>query len=293
MSTIAFFGLGAMGEPMAEQLLKAGHEVHTSVHHSREAADRLAAAYGLKIFDTAEAAASGADYVITMLPDDPEVKAFLINDAFAASLKKGCCIIDMTSCTTEAICAVEAYYAPKGIYVVDAPVSGGVRGAKAGSLTIFGSGTPEAMKLAKPLFEVMCKEDAIYDLGKCGTGKAFKNLNNMLYLINLSAVAEARHIAVENGLDLTMLREVISKSSGNSACVNFFDRPEVVNRVYQPAGFSHGLARKDVGNAIKLAKKTPTPIAHLVYDMMLRNGPKHDKDSVLAVREMMAIDSED
>ena len=108
MSTIAFFGLGAMGEPMAEQLLKAGHEVHTSVHHSREAADRLAAAYGLKIFDTAEAAASGADYVITMLPDDPEVKAFLINDAFAASLKKGCCIIDMTSCTTEAICAVEA-----------------------------------------------------------------------------------------------------------------------------------------------------------------------------------------
>ncbi len=285
MSKIAFFGLGAMGEPMAEQLLKAGHQLTTAVHRNRAPAERLVG-FGLKILDTPAQAAADADYVITMLPDDPEVKAFLINESFASALKPGCCIIDMTSCTTEAIQAVEAFYKPRGIYVVDAPVSGGVRGAKAGTLTIFGSGEPKALSLAKPLFEIMGKEDAIYDLGKCGTGKAFKNLNNMLYLINLSAVAEARRIAVENGLDLTMLREVISKSSGNSACVNFFDRPEVVNRTYQPAGFSHGLARKDVGNAIKLAKRSPTPIAHLVYDMMLGNGV-HDKDSVLAIREMM------
>lgn len=286
MKKVAFFGLGAMGEPMCKQLLDAGYPVSTSIHRSRAAADRLAAS-GLKICASPAEAAQDADVLISILPADPEVLSFWINEEMAAAVKEGAVIVDMSSCTTEAICQVEEYYKSRKVGVVDAPVSGGVRGATAGTLTIFGSGEKAYTEAVRPLFDVM--GGTIYDLGKCGTGKAFKNLNNLLYLINLNAVAEARRIAVENGLDLAMLQDVISHSSGNSACINFLSREEVMSRTYQPAGFSHGLARKDVGNAISLAKKTPTPISHLVYDMMLGNA-KHDSDSVLAVREIFSLD---
>jgi len=275
---IAFFGLGAMGAPMAENLLKAGHTLHTAVHRSRAAADDLVKRYGLLIFPSIPEAAKDVDVVITILPADAEVKAVLISEALAASLKKNAVIIDMSSCTTEAIREVEAWYASKNIPVLDAPVSGGVAGAQKGALSIFASGDKEALQTARPILEVMGKE--IFDLGNCGTGKAFKNLNNLLMMANLVAFSEMFQVAKKHGFDMDKLFDVVCASSGASTSFkNRFKR--MVNSEFE-GGFKLSLARKDVANAIALGEGVPMPASKLAHELMLANC-EHDELDVAAM----------
>ena len=264
---VAFFGLGAMGAPMAENLLKAGYTLHTAINRSRVAADDLAKRYGLSIFPSIPEAAKDVDVVITILPADAEVKATLIKEALAASLKKDAVIMDMSSCTTEAIREVEAWYAPKNIPVVDAPVSGGVGGAQKGTLSIFASGEKEALQTVRPLLEVMGKE--IFDLGSCGTGKAFKNLNNLLSTINVVAITEMFHVAKKQGFDMDKLFNVICASSGASA--SFTNRFKKMLNAEFEGGFKLSLARKDVANAIALGQGVPMPVSKLVHELMVAN----------------------
>lgn len=272
---IAFFGLGAMGAPMAKNLLKAGYELHTAINRSRTAADELAANYGLKIFPSFTQAALNADVIITILPADAEVKGFLINESFAASVKPGAVIVDMSSCTTGAICEVEKYYAEKGIKVIDAPVSGGISRAAEGTLTIFASGDKAALETLHPIFEKMGRN--IYNLGLCGTGKAFKNLNNLLSFVNLMGVCEVFRVAKNQNLDLEQLYDVINVSSGASQM--FKEKwKRMMNEQFDP-GFKISLARKDVANALALDPDIPMPISSLVYELMLSYSAYDDLDT--------------
>ncbi|MDR1049057.1 MAG: NAD(P)-dependent oxidoreductase [Synergistaceae bacterium] len=271
---VAFFGLGAMGAPMAENLLKAGCTVRTAVNRSRAAADDLAERYGLSILPSIPEAAKEADAVITILPSDAEVKSVLINDALAASLKKNAVILEMSSCTTEAVREVEDWYAPKNIFVVDAPVSGGPAGARNGTLSVFASGEKSALQTVRPLLEAMGNE--IFDLGSCGTGKAFKNLNNLLTIINVAAVSEMFHAAKKQGFDMDKLFDVICAGSGVSA--SFKSRfKKMVNREFE-GGFKLSLARKDIANAIALGQGVPMPISKLVHELLAANRACDDLD---------------
>jgi len=271
---VAFFGLGAMGAPMAENLLKAGYTLHTAIHRSRAAADDLAKRYGLLIFPSIPEAVKDVNAVITILPADAEVKATFINEAMAASLKKNTVIVDMSSCTTEAICEVEAWYAQKNIPVVDAPVSGGVAGAQKGTLSIFASGNKEALQTVRPLLEAMGKE--IFDLGACGTGKAFKNLNNLLMMANLVAFSEMFRVAKKHGFDMDKLFDVICASSGASTSFKLRFK-KMVNAEFK-GGFKLSLARKDVANAIALGEGIPMPVSKLAHELILANCECDDLD---------------
>ena len=275
--TIAFFGLGAMGEPMATNLLHAGYTVYSAIHQSRVAADRLIP-FGLSLFETPIKAAELADIVITILPGDPEIKEFLLNNAFASALKKGCVVIDMSSATSDSIREIEQFYRSRGIAVLDAPVSGGVTGAEKGSLTIFGSGEEAAFNAVRPVLMTMGKE--IYYLGACGTGKAFKNLNNLLSIGNTVLLSEAFRIAQKEGLDTGLLYDVINTSSGTSA--SFRARwPRMEKAAFQ-GGFQLGLARKDVGNALRLGEGLSLPLSSLVYQILADCGA-YDKEDMAAV----------
>jgi 3-hydroxyisobutyrate dehydrogenase-like beta-hydroxyacid dehydrogenase len=197
-----------------------------------------------------------------------------MDDALAVSLKKEAVILDMSSCTTEAIREVEAWYAPKNIPVVDAPVSGGVAGARNGTLSIFASGEKSALQTVRPLLEAMGKE--IFDLGNCGTGKAFKNLNNLLSTIGVVAIAEMFHVAKKQGFDMDKLFEVVCASSGASA--SFKNRfKKMVNGEFE-GGFKLALARKDVANAIALGQGIPMPVSKLVHELLVANGACDDLD---------------
>ena len=274
---VAFFGLGAMGAPMAENLLKAGYTLHTAIHRSRVAADDLANRYGLLIFPSMPEAAKDADVVITILPADAEIKAALMNEGFAAALKKDAIILDMTSCTTEGIREVEAWYKPRNIKVLDAPVSGGVPGAQKGALSIFASGDKDALQTVRPLLEAMGKE--IFDLGNCGTGKAFKNLNNLLMMANIVAMSEMFSVAKKHGFDMDKLFDVVCASSGGST--QFKNRFKRMANADFAGGFKLSLARKDVVNALALGQEIPMPFSKLAHELMLANNEHDELDAAV------------
>ena len=274
---IAFFGLGAMGEPMAANLLQAGFSVHSAVHRNTDPINRLSA-LGLAVSDSPAAAAKKADIVITILPADPEIEEFLLNQTFSDSLKPGCILVDMSSATSDCMKKLENYYRPKGISVIDAPVSGGVTGAEQGTLTIFGSGDETAFETVRPMLSAIGRK--IYYLGPCGTGKAFKNLNNLLSVGNTVLVSEAFRIARKNNLDTKLLYEVINASSGTSA--SFKARwPRMENNQFD-GGFQLGLARKDVDNALSLAEELSLPLSEQVF-RVLEESRSCDKEDMAAV----------
>lgn len=277
---IALFGLGAMGEPMAGHLLKAGYKVSTAIHHSRAAADRLASS-GLEVCDSSAQAVSGAEIVITILPTDKEVLEFLTDVTLADAMAPGTVILEMSSTTTGAVQQIEHFYASRGIQIVDAPVSGGVAGAQNGRLTVFGAGPEEAQQKVRLVLDVFSA--TVYSLGPCGMGKTIKNLDNLLSMYNLMGLCEAYHIAMKNGVDPQLFYEVIGSNSGASrALTNRW--PKLVNGDFEP-GFTLRLARKDIKNALALGESIPLPMSGMLYQLMTA-AEKFDDEDVNALRKL-------
>ena len=279
MTNIVFIGLGAMGASMAKRLLEAGYPVSTAIHRSRAAAEVLAG-IGLQIFPTPAAAASNADIVITMLPADEQVREVLLEEYFVKSLRPGATVIEMSSCKASTVQDIDVVYKPLGIRLIDAPVSGGVEGAEAGTLTIFGSGDPDALEAVRPVLSVLGQR--IYALGKVGNGKTYKNLNNLMSLVNLQCVVEVCQVVKAEGIDPDLLYEVISNSTGNS--VSFRTRfKRILEERFEP-GFKIGLARKDLGNALALNPDLPMPVSRLVHELMLSNTACDDLDTAAMIK---------
>ena len=269
---IGFIGLGAMGRPMALNLLNAGHDV--TVYDIMPAAVSALTTHGAKSAGSLVDIASAGEVIITMLPGDKEIKQVLLDEDFAKELAANTVILDMTSCSPDSIIEVEKFYEDRSIMVVDAPVSGNVEGAVAGTLSIFAAGKDDALKRVWELLEVMGQQ--LFSLGACGTGKAFKNLNNLLSISNLVIITEMLRVAKKNNYDLDSLYNMICASTGMS--MSFKNRfPRMVNDNFAN-GFKQSLARKDYANALAMGEGVPMPVSKLIYELLLANSKYDDED---------------
>jgi 3-hydroxyisobutyrate dehydrogenase len=261
MTQIAFIGVGNMGNPMAQNLLKAGHGV-TAFDLSAELLAKVEAAGG-KTAESAAEAAEGAEVVITMLPAGKHVKDVCLNSLFG-NLAPGTLVIDCSTIDVATAREVHVAAADQGFAMVDAPVSGGVGGAEAATLTFMVGGADEAFARAKPFLEKMGK--TIVHCGGPGNGQAAKICNNMMLGIQMASVCEAFVLAEKLGLDAQRLFDVSSTASGQCwSLTTYCPVPGPVptspaNRDYA-AGFAAALMLKDMGLAIQAAKDTGADVS--------------------------------
>ncbi len=245
MATIAFIGLGNMGGPMAANLVKAGHKVagFDLVQASRDAAK----ADGVGIAASAVEAVKGADVVVTMLPAGKHVLA--VWDEIVPQAGKNALLIDCSTIDVESSRAAHALAGKAGIKSVDAPVSGGVGGAKGATLTFMCGGSDEAFAAAHPVLEKMGKK--IVHCGDNGAGQAAKICNNMILGISMIGVCEAFALAEKLGLSHQSLFDVSSTASGQCwSLTSYCPVPGPVpaspaNNGYKP-GFAAALMLKDL-----------------------------------------------
>ncbi len=279
MARIAFIGLGNMGLPMEQNLIKADHVV-VGVDISNEAIEKLIAAGGNGA-DSIASAVADADVVVTMLPAGEQVRAaYLGEEGIIARATPGTSLIDSSTIDVSTAREVAAAAEAKGLLMVDAPVSGGVTGAQNGTLTFMVGGGDAAFNNAKPFLEVMGK--TIVHAGGPGNGQAAKICNNMVLGISMIAVSEAFVLAEKLGLDAQKLFDISSKSSGQCwAMTSYCPVPGPVptspaNRDYQ-AGFTANMMLKDLQLAQDAAKnsRATTPLgagATAIYSKYVESG---------------------
>ncbi len=264
MATIGFIGLGNMGGPMAANLVKAGHKVNG--FDVVEAARTAASAHGVTLAASSAEAAREADVVITMLPGGKEVIDVYEGDGgILAAARPGTLLIDSSTIDIASARAAHKAAEAAGLASLDAPVSGGVGGAQAATLTFMVGGTEEAFARGKPILEAMGKK--IIHCGPAGAGQAAKICNNMILGISMIAVSEAFVLAEKLGLSHQALFDVASVSSGQCwSLTTYCPVPGPVptspaNRGYAP-GFTAALMLKDLRLAQDAARTsgTETPL---------------------------------
>jgi 3-hydroxyisobutyrate dehydrogenase len=237
---IGFIGLGNMGGPMAANLAKAGHSVT-----GFDMAD--VQIEGVLMAGSATEAATGADVVITMLPNGQILRA-VANDVIPA-MAQGAALVDCSTVDVDSAKAVAEQAETAGLLSVDAPVSGGIGGAAGGTLTFMAGGSAEAFAKAAPLFEIMGQK-AVH-CGEAGAGQSAKICNNMILGVTMIATCEAFALADKLGLDRQKMFDVVSTSSGYSWSMNAYcPAPGVgpqspADNAYQP-GFAAELMLKDL-----------------------------------------------
>jgi 3-hydroxyisobutyrate dehydrogenase len=256
MARIGFIGLGNMGLPMAQNLIKAGHQVE-GVDVNPAAIEKLKAAGGAGV-EFAKVAASRADVVITMLPAGQHVHdVYLGANGIIENANPGTLLIDCSTIDVETARAVAAAAEAKGLLMLDAPVSGGVGGATAATLTFMVGGSAQAFTRAESILQKMGK--TIVHAGGAGNGQAAKICNNMILGVSMIAVSEAFVLAEKLGLDHQKLFDISSKSSGQCwSMTTYCPVPGPVpaspaNRGYQ-AGFTAAMMLKDLKLAQDAAK---------------------------------------
>ncbi len=246
MAKIAFIGLGNMGGPMAANLVKAQHQV--MAFDLTAAAVDAAVDKGAKKVGSAAEAVKGAEVVVTMLPAGKHVREVYEKDVLP-NVAKGTLLIDCSTIDVDSARHVGALAQKAGLEMIDAPVSGGVGGATAGTLTFMVGGSDAAFAKAKPILEKMGKN--IVHAGASGNGQAAKICNNMILGVSMIAVSEGFMLAKRLGLDAQKLFDVASTSSGQCwSLTNYCPVPGPVptspaNRDYQ-AGFTAAMMLKDL-----------------------------------------------
>jgi 3-hydroxyisobutyrate dehydrogenase len=279
MAKIGFIGLGNMGLPMAQNLVKAGHAV-AGFDVNAASAGRLAEDGGARAASAADAC-KDAELVITMLPAGAHVHDVYLGDGgVLVAVAPGTLLIDSSTIDVETAREVAQAAAGKGLAMVDAPVSGGVAGAQAATLTFMVGGPDDAFERARPVLEKMGK--TIVHAGGPGTGQAAKICNNMILGASMIVVSEAFLLAEKLGLDAQKLFDISSKSSGQCwSMTTYCPVPGPVpaspaNRDYQ-AGFTAAMMLKDLklAQAAARATRAATPLgagAAAVYEQFVETG---------------------
>jgi len=208
---VGFIGLGNMGKPMALNLMAAGHEVNGFDTAPVEAE-------GLHILSTASEAAKGADVVITMLPNGAILRS--VAETVLPAMSAGAVFLDCSTVDVDSARAVAAMAAEGNVIPLDAPVSGGIGGASAGTLTFMVGGSEAGFEKAKPLFDIMGQK-AVH-CGPSGNGQAAKICNNMILGATMIVTCEAFALADKLGLDRQSMFDVVSTSSGYSWTMNAY-----------------------------------------------------------------------
>ena len=249
MSKVGFVGLGIMGTPMAEHLIKAGHEVFLfslpSVPQSLVAAGGIACACGKDV-------AQKADIIITMVPDTPHVAAALFDaNGIAEGLSAGKIVVDMSSISPLETKEFARKINALGCEYLDAPVSGGEVGAKNATLSIMVGGSEAAFTTVKPLFELMGKNITL--VGGNGDGQTAKVANQIIVALNIEAVGEALLFAAKAGADPAKVREALMGGFASSKILEVHGE-RMVKRTFNP-GFRIELHQKDLNLALSSARQ--------------------------------------
>ncbi|MBB5188624.1 3-hydroxyisobutyrate dehydrogenase [Zhongshania antarctica] len=271
MANVAFIGLGNMGGPMAVNLVKAGHQV--TVFDLVDAAMDAVVAQGASKAATALDALAGADTVITMLPAGKHVAGLYLGDeGLIAKASTGTLFMDCSTIDAETARKVGEAATAQGLQMLDAPVSGGVKAAQAGTLAFMCGGDTVAFERGKKVLEGMGKN--IFLAGDHGAGQIAKICNNMLLAVHMIGTAEALQLGANNGLDPKVLSEIMLNSSGkNWSLENYNPYPEVMptapaSNDYKP-GFMVQLMLKDLGLAMEnsLVTQSAVPMGSLARSL--------------------------
>ena len=248
MSKVGFVGLGIMGTPMAEHLIKAGHEVFL---YSIPSVPGALIEAGGKACESGKQVAENADVIITMVPDTPHVASALFDpNGVAEGLSAGKIVVDMSSISPVETKKFAERINKLGCQYLDAPVSGGEVGAKAASLTIMVGGPAVAFEKVKPLFELMGKNITL--VGGNGDGQTCKVANQIIVALNIEAVGEALLFAAKMGADAGKVRQALMGGFAASRILELHgDR--MVKRTFDP-GFRIELHQKDLNLALSGAR---------------------------------------
>ncbi|BCV23079.1 NAD(P)-dependent oxidoreductase [Moorella sp. Hama-1] len=270
---IGFIGLGNMGRPMALNLIKKGHELVVSDIVPAAVGELVSA--GARAGETPAAVAGQVEVLITMLPNAAIVAGVMTGEkGVLAGARPGLVVIDMSSVGPGDSRKMAAAAAKKQVAYLDAPVSGGVAGAKAGKLTIMVGGPEEVFWQVKPVLE--CLGEKIYHVGDVGAGDAVKVVNNLLLGINMAAVAEALVLGAKAGLKPEVMLEIIGNSSGQSYAFKAKVPNFVLPGRFEP-GFAIDLQAKDLDLALQTARENDVPLmlgglARQVYALARARG---------------------
>ncbi|MDF2155388.1 3-hydroxyisobutyrate dehydrogenase [Vibrio sp. CAU 1672] len=266
MSTIAFIGLGNMGSPMAQNLLASGFNVQVFDIDSEHA--KQLEPFGAVVAGSLEEVVDGANIVITMLPAGSHVRSVYLGDLHGGVgilnlVPPNTLMIDSSTIDPDSARLVANEAANKNVHFVDAPVSGGVTGARAATLTFIVGGSDEAFSKANAILRYMGKN--VFHAGKPGDGQMAKICNNLMLGILMSGACEALNLGIDHGLDPKVLSNIMLQSSGRNWALELYNPcPGVMETVpsshgYQP-GFMSKLMLKDLGLGLDAALQTHSSV---------------------------------
>jgi 2-hydroxy-3-oxopropionate reductase len=283
MAKVAFVGLGVMGFPMAGHLVKAGHEV-TVYNRTASKASDWAGKHKGKTAPTPAEAAKGAEFVMTMVGNDDDLRSVVYGDKGAlAGMAKGAILVDHTTASAAVAREIEAKANEKGIGFVDAPVSGGQAGAENGQLGIMCGGDPATFARAEPVMKVYAK--ALTLIGPAGSGQLTKMVNQICIAGLLQGLSEGMNFAAKSGLDIDKVLSVITAGAAGSWQMQ--NRAKTMVDGKFNFGFAVDWMRKDLGMCLDEAKrnKARLPVTALVDQfyatVQARGGGRWDTSSLI------------
>ncbi|MFF4764787.1 NAD(P)-dependent oxidoreductase [Streptomyces sp. NPDC001292] len=252
-ATVALVGLGNIGGRVVAHLVKAGHDV--AVFDLNTAAVQAAVEVGARAAASAAQAAEGAEAVFLSLPT-PAIVESVVGEVLPHA-EKGAVIVDHSTIDPETSRRLAATAAAEGVSFLDAPVSGGVQGAEAGTLAIMVGGDEAALERVRPLLETYA--GSVVRIGDSGSGQVVKLANNLITAINIAALGEALTTAVRQGVDLDVAVSVLTKSSANSNVLSSYF-PRTLFTAERPTGFALDFMHKDLGLFLASAASGPVPL---------------------------------
>jgi len=278
---VGFIGLGNMGNPMAMNVLKAGHNL--TVYDLRRDVGHNLEETGAKWAKSPKEVAAQSEVVLSSLPGPPEVEAAVLGeDGVFAGLEKGATYIDMSTNSPTTMRKIAEVGATRGFRVLDAPVTGGVPRARDATLTVFVGGEKKEFEHFQPLLSKIGNN--VFHMGPIGCGNVTKLVNNMMAFINFMGACEGLAIGAKAGVDPQTLLDAIKMGSGNSLIMEFGMQSFLKGE--SALGFATALAAKDVHLAVELGKEVEVPIevGPLVEAAIARfRDAGHGQDDILAI----------
>lgn len=256
MEIVGFIGLGAMGFPMAKNIIKKGFPLVIMPHRNIEPVNALKE-LGAKVVSNPKEVAQESNIIITMLPSSKEVEEVILGkDGVIEGVKEGSIVIDMGTSMPQSTVMIAERLREKKVEMLDAPVSRGVKGAEEGNLCIMVGGKKEVLDKARPVLEAMGKD--IFYVGPNGQGHIVKLLGNLISISNMAVVAESFALGTKLGVNPKTLYEVLINTAADSFILRT-QIPGILSRNFAP-GFKAKLASKDINLALELAKDAEVPL---------------------------------
>ena len=279
---IGFIGLGIMGRPMAENLLKAGFSL--TVHNRTRSKERPLADAGANVAASAAEVAAESDVVITMVPDTPDVEAALLGpNGVHEAVRPGLLVVDMSTISPDREREMATILREKGCELLDAPVTGGDIGAQQGALMIMVGGDKAAFDKVLPVLRALGK--GVHHVGPSGAGQSLKLCNQILSAVNMMALTEALLLAGRAGIDLEQFIEVLGGGAGGSWQLTNLG-PKIVRRELGPA-FMIRLMQKDLSLAADLGRRLNVPLFSTALVQQLYRGLEASGDGALGTQAMI------